>query len=186
MSAHLVVVGGSKGGIDALTALFSTMPTRVRAPFVTVLHRRASSTASLAHFLARQIDREVIEPDDEEPLLPGRVYLAPPDYHLLVEPATLRLDMSSPVLYARPAIDVLFESAADSYRERTIAVLLSGASEDGASGLERVAAARGVTIVQDPASAASPVAPQAALARLRPTAVLTPEAIGRFLAARCR
>src|SRR5690606_3423790 len=118
------------GGIEALTEAFAALPSLLRAPIAVVLHRRADSTVSLANLVARRIHRAVIEPDDDEPFLPGRVYLAPADYHLLVEPASLRLDLSEPVFYARPSIDVLFDSAAASYGSRAVAILLSGASED--------------------------------------------------------
>jgi two-component system, chemotaxis family, protein-glutamate methylesterase/glutaminase len=186
VTTPIVVIGGSKGGVEALTQAFGAMPKRIRAPIAMVLHRRADSTAALATFLGRRIHREVIEPNDEEPLLPGRIYLAPADYHMMIEPAALRLDVSAPVFFARPSIDVLFETAADSFRERATAVLLSGASEDGAAGLFRIAAYGGVAIVQEPTTAASSVAPRAALAMVRDAEVLTPDAIGRFLAAHCR
>jgi two-component system, chemotaxis family, protein-glutamate methylesterase/glutaminase len=186
VSWPLLVIGGSKGGIEALSVIFAAMPSLIRAPVALVLHRRPESSTPLARFVARQIHRDVTEPEDEEPLLPGRVYLAPADYHLLIEDNAFRLDVGEPVLFARPSIDVLFESAADTYGDRTVAVLLSGASEDGAAGIVRVARAGGLTLVQDPATAASPIAPRAALATGKASHVFSPDAIGRLLAVRCR
>ncbi len=95
--------------------------------------------------------------------LPGRVYLGPPDYHLLAEPENFSLSTDDPVQYARPSVDLLFESAADSFGPAVIAVVLSGANRDGARGAARVREKGGRVVVQDPATAESPVMPLAAL-----------------------
>jgi two-component system chemotaxis response regulator CheB len=114
----------------------------------------------------------VIEPDDKETLLPGRAYLAPRDYHLLIENGALALSTAPPVAHARPSIDLLFETAADNYAERVIGVILTGANYDGAQGLSRIKACGGLTLVQDPDSAACPQMPAAALSATTVDAVL--------------
>ena len=112
----------------------------------------------------------VKQAEDKEPLQAGRVYVAPPAYHLLIEPTrSFALSVDAPVHYSRPAIDVLFESASDAYRNTLLAVLLSGASQDGAAGMQEIRKAGGITIVQDPASAEVPTMPQAALNLFSPT-----------------
>ena len=131
---------------------------------------------------ARSTKLEVVAAHDKEPLRPGHVYVAPPDYHLLVEPGHLALSTDDHVQFARPSIDVLFESAADAYGERVVGVLLTGANEDGADGLARIAAAGGFTIAQDPATADRPEMPAAAVARGAARRVLELERIGPFLA----
>jgi two-component system chemotaxis response regulator CheB len=114
----------------------------------------------------------VIEPDDKQGLHPGTVYLAPPDYHLLVDGRTLSLSVDEPVNFARPSIDVLFESAAESEFRTVVGVLLTASSDDGANGISAIARAGGITIVQDPQDAESPTAALAALDRCRVDHVL--------------
>jgi two-component system chemotaxis response regulator CheB len=126
----------------------------------------------------------VREVDDKEAIEPRHVYLAPPDYHLLVERGSFALSTDERVQHARPSIDVLFESAADAYGERVIGIVLTGANEDGAAGLARIADRGGLAIVQDPESAERRAMPDAAIAAGTPT-VLPLEEIGPFVAARC-
>ena len=115
--------------------------------------------------------------------MPGTVYFAPPDYHLLVDQGPrIALSIDQPVHYSRPSIDVLFESAADQYGERLVGILLSGANEDGARGLQAIQSAGGMTMVQDPASASMPTMPQAAIARDAGHHVMTPAAMADWLA----
>ncbi len=121
--------------------------------------------------------------DDKEPLVAGRVYVAPSDYHVIVEEGHLALSTEEFVQFARPSIDVLFESAADTYGERVVGVLLTGLNEDGAAGLARISDAGGVTVVEDPATAERAEMPAAAIARGAAQHVLPLEEIGPFLAA---
>jgi two-component system chemotaxis response regulator CheB len=123
----------------------------------------------------------VRDADDKEPIVAGNVYLAPPDYHLLVEPGHFALSTDERVHHARPSIDVLFESAADAYGERVIGVILTGANQDGASGLARIKAAGGVAIVQDPRDSERREMPDAALAATEVDAVLALDEIGPFI-----
>lgn len=169
----VVVVGASLGGMEAISTLLSGLTPRFEPPVVIVQHRPPGPESRLIDILDRAATIPVVEPDDHERLEPGRAYLAPPDYHLLLEPGRLVLSVDEPVERARPSIDVLFESAARAYGASTLAVLLTGASEDGANGIAAVHGVGGVTIVQNPAEAEAPTAPRAALARVAPTYVLS-------------
>ena len=164
MTYELVVIGTSLGGFDALTLLLGGLPASFPLPLAVVQHQGASGGGALAALLQRYTPLAVADAEDKDGLLPGRVYLAPIGYHLLVEPGSLALSTEGPVWYARPSIDVLFESAADVYGPAVIGVALTGASRDGAAGLARIKQGGGLAIVQDPTTAASPVLPRAALA----------------------
>lgn len=182
MAFDLVVVGASLGGLAALQTLLSGLPEGFAVPIAVAQHRRPDEGSRLAELLAKKTPLRVREPDDKEEIERGTVYVAPADYHLLVERAgAFALSVDGPVAFARPSIDVLFESAAEAYGRRLAAVLLTASSEDGAAGMAAVAARGGVTVVEDPASAASPVAGLAALARTRVQHVLPITEIGPLL-----
>ena len=165
MTFELVVVGTSLGGFDALKLLLGGLPASFPLPLAVVQHQGPSSSGELAALLQRYTALAVADAEDKDALLPGRVYLAPIGYHLLVEPGSVALSTEGPVWYARPSIDVLFESAADAYGAGVVGVVLTGASRDGAEGLARVKRRGGLAIVQDPATAASRALPDATLAR---------------------
>lgn len=178
----LVVVGASLGGLAALQTLLSGLPDGFAVPIAIAQHRRPDNGSRLVELLAKKTPLRVREPDDKEAMEPGTVYVAPADYHLLVErPGAFALTVDEPVVFARPSIDVLFESAAEAYGRRLAAVLLTASSDDGAAGMAAVAAGGGATVVEDPASAASPVAVLAALARTRVQHVLPVAEIGPLL-----
>lgn len=179
-----IVIGGSSGGIDALSALLPALPAATRAAVLVVMHLPRDKPSLLATIFRQRCALALQEAQDKEPVMPGTVYFAPPDYHLLVDAGPrIALSVDAPVHYSRPSIDVLFESAADQYGERLIGIVLSGANDDGALGLRAVAQAGGTTIVQDPASAAMPAMPQAALARTPGVShVLPPAGIAGLLA----
>lgn len=160
----IVVVGASAGGLRALEMLLSELPRSFPVPIVAVQHRARESTDAFTDVLARGTTLPVREVEDDEPLRAPGVYIAPPDYHVLVEPGRLALSVDEPVSFSRPSIDVLFESAADAYGRGVLAVLLTGANADGAKGLVRVKKAGGFSIVQDPATAESPEMPAAGIA----------------------
>ena len=164
MKIELIVAGASLGGFDALAALLSALPEGFPLPLAVVQHRSVDSDDLLSVLLQRASRLPINEVEDKQPILPGTVYIAPANYHLLVEREHFALSVDDRVRYARPSIDVLFESAADAYRERLAAVLLSGSNDDGARGMARVKARGGLTIVQDPASAESAQMPAAAIA----------------------
>jgi two-component system chemotaxis response regulator CheB len=149
-----IVVGASAGGVDALMALLPTLSVAFRIPIVIVVHLPRDRPSLLAQIFMQKCALPVCEAADKEPVRPGTVYFAPPDYHLLIdEGPCLALSADELVNYSRPSIDVLFESAADIYRGRLLGIILSGANEDGAEGLAAVHAAGGITIVQQPDSA---------------------------------
>ena len=182
MSYELIVVGASWGGLDAVGRVLADLPADLSAAVVVAQHRSASSVeGGLGALLERRGPLPVRDAEDKDAIEPGHVYLAPPDYHLLVEPGRFSLSTDERVQYARPSIDVLFESAADAYGERVIGVVLTGASEDGAAGLAAVKEHGGVAIVQDPATATRRTMPDAAVAATSVDAVLPLDEIGPFL-----
>ncbi len=168
MSFDIVVIGTSTGGLKALQNVLSSLPPDFPLPVVIVQHRGKVSDDGLCEFLAGFSNMPISEPDDKELLLPGHTYLAPRDYHLLIQNGSFALSIDAPEAFARPSIDALFESAADEFQERAIAVILTGANRDGARGLSAIKARGGLTIVEDPASAASGELPAAAIERTNP------------------
>lgn len=168
----IVAVGCSWGGLEALGTFLGGIPHDLPVAIVIVQHRmhRPSELASL---LGGHTPWDVCEADDKEGLSPRRVFLAPPGYHLLVDRDRFALSTEAPLHHSRPSIDVLFESLAEAYGSRVIGVVLTGANDDGAAGLEAVVAAGGAAVVQEPATAARSAMPQAALARV-PNAVVVP------------
>jgi two-component system chemotaxis response regulator CheB len=182
----LIVVGSSWGGLAALSTLLDRLPEEVEVPIAVAQHRSpVSSEGGLAALLADHTTRAVRDAGDKEPIEPRTVYLAPPDYHLLVEPGSFALSVDDLVQFARPSIDVLFESAADAYGDQTIGIVLTGANEDGAQGLRRIKERGGVAIVQDPRTAARRSMPDAAIAATVADAVLPVEEIGAFVRGLC-
>lgn len=165
MDYELVVVGASWGGLHAVSELLARLPDELDAAVAVAQHRSAESAPkSLESLLQQHTRRHVTEAEDKEPIEPRHVYVAPPDYHLLVEPGSFALSTEGRVSYARPSIDVLFESAADAYGERLVGIVLTGANDDGATGLARVKQCGGVAIVQDPGTAERRRMPDAAIA----------------------
>ncbi|MCC4620174.1 chemotaxis protein CheB [Xanthomonas cassavae CFBP 4642] len=173
-----VVIGASAGGVTALQALLSSLPPALPMPVLVLLHLPRDRASHVAELMDARCALPVREAEDKQPLLAGTVTIAPPDYHLLVESRTsLALSMDAPVLFSRPAIDPLFESAADVFAERLLAILLTGASSDGSAGVAAVRAAGGTAWIQRPDDAASPLMPASALAHAGADAVLTLQAI---------
>ena len=149
-----IVIGASAGGVEALMALLPGLSAACRIPIVIVLHLPRDRPSLLAQIFQQKCPLPVCEAADKEPVRPGTVYFAPPDYHLLIdEGPCLALSADELVNYSRPSIDVLFESAADVYGPRLLGIILTGANEDGAAGLAAVHAAGGITIVQRPDNA---------------------------------
>lgn len=161
----LVVVGTSLGGLAALPVLLGGLPPEFSLPIVIVQHRSiVSGVSALTTVLQRGCPLALHDVFDKDPLVGGRVYLAPADYHVLVDGDHLALSTEARVQYARPSIDVLFTSAAVSMGKRVIAVLLTGANRDGVAGARTVKLCGGLVLVQDPATAESPVLPSAVIA----------------------
>lgn len=160
----MIVIGGSWGGLNAVTKVLEGLPERFSIPIVIVLHRGKHYQSHLESLLQAKVAMRVKEAEEKENILPGHVYLAPPNYHLLIEEdRTFSFDLSGPVHYSRPSIDVTFESVAEVFGNKAAGIILTGANQDGAAGLHSIAAAGGITLVQDPAEAESSVMPQAAL-----------------------
>jgi two-component system chemotaxis response regulator CheB len=183
----LVAIGTSWGGLDALSRLLPELPADFGAAVAVVQHRAPGSQGTLEELLGERTPLELVELEDKTPVRPGCLYVAPADYHLLVErEGHFALSTEGRVQYSRPSADVLFETAADAYAERLAAVVLTGANADGAAGLVLVKAHGGTVIVQDPEEAEMPSMPRAAIAAAEPDAVLPLAGIAEFLRARCR
>ncbi|MGF6491919.1 two-component system chemotaxis response regulator CheB [Luteibacter sp. 621] len=171
---HAVVIGASAGGVQALRDVLGCFPARFPAPVLVVQHIPRDRPSGLPALFDGSCALPVAEAEDKEPLCPGVVLFAPPDYHLLVEDrATLSLSRDEPVLYSRPAIDPLFESAAEVFGEGLLAILLTGASSDGSAGVAAVRREGGTVWIQDPAEAVAPVMPASAIAHAGADAIVT-------------
>ncbi|MCO7573640.1 chemotaxis protein CheB [Pseudomonas chlororaphis] len=178
-----VVVGASAGGVEALLSLFNELRASFSLPLIVVLHLPDERRSQLADVFDRRLALTVKEADDKESIVPGTLYFAAPGYHLSVEQdRTLSLSQEERLHHSRPAIDYLFESAADAYGEHLAAVLLTGANQDGAQGLLEVKRQGGLTIVQDPSEARVSTMPEAALALQQPDYILPLRGISRLLA----
>jgi two-component system, chemotaxis family, protein-glutamate methylesterase/glutaminase len=163
-----IVIGASAGGIEALTVVLPALPAGLRPSVFIVLHLPRDKPSMLAEIFARKCALPVREAEDKDEVVPGTVYFAPNNYHLLVDKGPqLSLSVDDPVHHSRPSIDVLFESAVEIYGERLLGIILSGANEDGASGLAAIHDAGGLTIVQSPQTARAPNMALSAL-KLRP------------------
>ena len=186
MTYELIVVGASWGGLNALGNVLARIPGTLSCPIAVVQHRRHDAVeGGLSKLLQVHTHERVVEAEDKMPIEPHTIYLAPTDYHLLVEPGAFALSVDERVQYARPSIDVLFESAADAYGPGVVGVVLTGANEDGAAGLARVKERGGVAVVQDPRTAERPEMPAAAAAATTADAILPLEEIGPFLYGLC-
>ena len=177
----IVVIGTSTGGLKALQTLLSGLPADFSLPIVIAQHRGKDLDSGLCEYLGECSQLPVIEPEDKEPLLAGRAYLAPRNYHLLIENRSFALSTAQSVRFARPSIDVLFESAADAFQTGAIGVILTGANSDGARGLATIKSRGGLTIVEDPASAAARELPDAAIAKATPDRILALDQIAPCL-----
>lgn len=159
-----IVIGASAGGLAALTTIFSALPAAFPVPIVAVQHRAKDQKDVLEEVLAQKTLLTVKQASEKEEIRPGHVYVAPPDYHLLLEDdLTLSLAAFEPVLYSRPSIDVLFESAAAALGPRAAGILLTGANSDGSRGIAAIYDRGGLTLVQDPGEAEYPAMPRAAI-----------------------
>ena len=165
MAYEVVAIGASWGGLAAFRTLLGALPGDFAAPIVVVQHRMSSGDDELLPGLLNSATPLIVrEGTDRAPLVAGQVLVAPPGYHMLVEPGDVALSEDEPVQFSRPSIDVLFESTAQAYRDRAVGVVLTGANEDGADGLAAIRSRGGLAIVQDPAEATRREMPDAALA----------------------
>jgi two-component system, chemotaxis family, protein-glutamate methylesterase/glutaminase len=177
-----VVIGGSAGALQALFVILRDLPANYDLPIFITVHVPPERRSVLAEVLQSKCQITVREAQDKEPISIGTAYVAPPDYHLLVEKdGTLALSSDEPIFYSRPAIDVLFESAADAYGPSVVGVVLSGASGDGAKGLRSIENAGGVTIVEDPGAAYASIMPEAALNACNEAKIFSLDQLAEYL-----
>ena len=184
MAYGVVVIGSSLGGLQAVATLLAALPEGFHLPIVIAQHRATvpPSDGELQEIWQRHTSLVVCDAGDKSAILPGRVYVAPADYHLMIETRDrLALSTEGPVLWARPSIDVLFETAAEAYRGGVIGMILTGASADGSQGLRAVRARGGCALVQEPTSAECDVMPRAALAATPVDHTLALPDLGRLL-----
>ena len=164
MKYEAIVIGASTGGLNALTEILAPLPADFRLPMLVVQHRLSSPDDLLAFILNESCQLRVKEADEKEPIKPGSVYIAPANYHLLVErDKTLSLSIDAKVCYSRPSIDILFETAADAYLSGLVGIILTGASHDGTAGLKKIKKDGGLTIAQNPTTAESEIMPLSAI-----------------------
>ena len=182
---RIVTVGTSLGGFEALAVVLSGLPKSFPVPVAVVQHRSVEDSEGIVPLLSSRTDLKVEEVEDKTEFKTGHVYVGPPNYHLLVEVNHFSLSTDPPVMFARPSIDVLFESAADSYQNGVVAVLLTGMSRDGSAGAARIKECGGVVVVQDPKSAEGSMMPAAAMSSVAVDKVLPLPEIAPYLVELC-
>jgi two-component system chemotaxis response regulator CheB len=178
----LVVVGTSWGGLAALRTLVGGLSDSFQMAVTVVQHRHRDSDHLLRLLLQERSSLRVCEVEDKMPIEHGQIYVAPPNYHTLIEPGYFSLSTDAPVRFSRPSIDVTFASAADSYAHRTVGIVLTGANADGAEGLRRISDRGGLAIVQNPDTAESRPMPEAAQKAVPRARVMSLDGIAAFLA----
>ncbi len=177
-----VAIGVSAGGLNALRTILPELPADFPAAVIICQHLNPQSDDFIARYLDDITAIHVKEAEEKEPILPGVAYLAPPNYHLLVEEdRSFSLSCEARVCFARPSIDVLFETAAEAYGNRLIGLVLTGANNDGSNGLQQIIRAGGLGIVQDPATAEARQMPQAAIELVKPELIYPLETIALVL-----
>jgi len=177
-----VMIGGSAGSLEVLLKVVPALDTALRFPVIIVLHRKSGQDNLLIDLLAARTQLRVKELEEKEKIEPATLYIAPPNYHLLIESdGTFSLDASEKVNFSRPAIDVAFESGATAYGENIACILLSGSNSDGAKGLQKVAAVGGLVLIQNPEMAKMPYMPEYALQAVEADAVLNDDEIAKYI-----
>lgn len=177
-----LVVGGSAGSLEIILNLVARLPEPPGAVVILVVHRKKDNDSILASLVASRTQLPVREVEDKDPIQPDTIYLAPPDYHLLIErDDQFSLDTSEKIHHSRPSIDVTFESVAEAFGQRAIGILLSGANADGAAGMASIKSAGGLTLVQDPATAEVDYMPRQAIGQGPIDHILSPESISDLL-----
>ena len=182
MKYEAIVIGVSSGGMNAMKVMFSLLPMGFNTPIIIVQHLGAHSDNQLIKLLNDKSNLSIKEADEKEKIENGKVYIAPPNYHLMIErDKTFSLSVDEPVYYARPSIDILFESAAEAYRDKLIGVILTGSNSDGTVGFKKINEYEGLTIAQDPKTAESAYMPASAIAAIKPDYILSLEDIIKLL-----
>jgi len=181
MAFKLIVIGTSLGGFHALKIVLADLPRDFPLPVVVVQHRSSEESELFAPLLRQHVQMSVVEVEDKLEIKEGQIFVGPSNYHILIDDVHLALSTDEPVLRARPSIDVLFESAAESFGEGVLGVLLTGMSQDGVAGLKRIQECGGFTLVQDPATAEGRIMPEAAIESAVADRILPLEKIASFL-----
>lgn len=177
-----IVMGSSAGGIKALSTVLESLPQNFPLPIIIVQHLHPNSNGYLVHILSAKCALRVKQAEEKEYIIDGVVYLAPPNYHLLIEEdRTFSLSLEERVNFSRPSIDVLFESAVYAYRHQLIGVILTGANSDGSSGLKKIKQVGGYAIVQDPDTAEAEAMPRSAIMATQVDKILPLDNIGSHL-----
>ncbi|KRE09703.1 chemotaxis protein CheB [Bosea sp. Root381] len=180
--AEAVVIGASAGALEALSVILPALPVGFSLPVIVVVHVPPNKRSMLTELFQAKCQVPVREVEDKEPISAGTVFFAPPDYHLLIEvDKSLALSSDEAVLFSRPSIDVLFESAADTYGSALIGIILTGANQDGARGLKAIVEAGGLALVQSPAGAFASTMPEAAIAACPSAQVMSLDALAACL-----
>ncbi|MES3038155.1 MAG: chemotaxis protein CheB [Bdellovibrionota bacterium] len=177
----MVVLGCSAGGIEALKTILTSLP-KTFGYAIAIVQHVAGDSNTLADFFGQICHCPIIEVEDKQPIIPGNIFIAPAGYHLMVEDKKyFSLSVEEPVRFSRPSIDVLFETAAQVYKSKTVGIVLTGANEDGADGLKQIKNQGGLAVVQDPKTAKFPAMPEAAINEASPQYILKLEEISQFL-----
>jgi two-component system chemotaxis response regulator CheB len=177
-----IVIGGSWGSVPPLSSILSALPSDFSIPIAVVLHRGSGSDEFKKIFGSAEFAMKVYEPNDRDAFLPGRIFLAPADYHMLIDnDKTICLSTSDKTSHARPSIDELFETAADCFGDKLIGIILSGASKDGSNGLRKIKEKGGVTIAQNPLKASAEMMIRSAMKTNKVDFVYNADQIGNFL-----
>ena len=182
-TTEIIVIGGSAGSLSVLLKIIKLLPDDFSIPIVVVVHRQRNVISEFTKILASaNKNKKIIEPDDKEPIKNACIYIAPQNYHLLIETdLTFSLDYSEAVKFSRPSIDVTLEAAADVYKEKLLAILLSGANNDGTAGLKKVLAMKGIAIAQEPNTAEFAAMPQSAIDNVPGVLVFEPSKIEEYI-----
>jgi len=176
------IIGGSAGSLDVLLKVLPLIDVKIKFPIVIVIHRKHGADSLLPELLSSKTELRVKEVEEKEPLAAGTIYIAPSDYHLLIEQdRTFSLDYSEKINYSRPAIDATFQTAAEVYKDKLACLLLSGSNADGVNGLKSVKLWGGITLIQDPKTAQVGYMPAQAQANVKIDKVLSIEAIAEFI-----
>lgn len=182
MRYEAIVIGVSSGGMTALKYLFSALPFDFGLPVIVVQHVSARSDNKWIEILNDLSNLNIKEADEKESIKPGNVYIAPANYHLLIEKEkTFSLTIDERVNFARPSIDVLFESAAEAYKNKLIGIILTGSNNDGTNGIKRIKESGGLAIIQDPETAKSTYMPSSAISAIQSDYILSLENIAQLL-----
>lgn len=177
-----IVIGTSAGGLYVLTRILKSLPADYPIPVIIVQHRSRDERNLLEEVLQQRCSIRIKQVDEKEMIQRGFVYFAPPDYHLLIEhDGTFSLSFDPPVNYSRPSIDVLFETAAEVFKNKLLGIILTGANKDGSKGIKKISLQGGTTIAQQPETADYPEMPRSAINTGYVKHILAPEAIGKFL-----